>query len=206
MDSAARRILAPLLNRTARMLDQAWLEPNHVTATGLLLGVSGAVAAGLQFWSVALVLWFLSRLADGLDSPLARNRAAAGIPVSGAGGFLDICADFVVYGSTVLGVAFGANQGFGAPMWPFLLVLLSYYVNGSSLLAFSSIAEKAKRPLDDGRSLSFLTSFAGATETILVHTLWLLFPAYAWPLAITWTAIVLADAMRQIVVGYRLLS
>jgi len=41
---------------------------------------------------------------------------------------------------------------------------------------------------------------------MLVHTLWLLFPAYAWPLAIVWTTIVLADAMRQIVVRYRLLS
>ncbi len=106
----------------------------------------------------------------------------------------------------MLGVAFGTSRGFNAPIWPFLLVLVAYYVNGSSLLAFSSIAEKAKRPLDDGRSLSFLTSFAGATETILVHTLWLLFPASAWPLAFVWTAIVLADAMRQIVVGYRLLS
>ena len=206
MDSAARRVLDTPLNRTARMLDQPWIDPNFVTAAGLVIGVSGAVAAGLQFWSLALTLWLLSRLADGLDGPLARSRAAAGNPVSGAGGFLDISADFVVYGSTVLGVAFGTSRGFNAPIWPFLLVLVAYYVNGSSLLAFSSIAEKAKRPLDNGRSLSFRTSFAGATETILVHTLWLLFPASAWPLAFVWTAIVLADAVRQIVVGYRLLS
>ncbi len=188
------------------MLDQPWIDPDHVTAAGLVLGVLGAVAAGMQAWSLALILWLLSRLADGPDGPLARNRAAAGIPVSGAGGFLDISADFLVYGSTVLGVAFGASQGFGAPMWPFLLVLLAYYVNGSSLLAFSSIAEKAGRPLDDGRSLSFLTGFAGATETILVHTLWLLFPAYAWTLALVWTTIVMADVLRQIMVGYRHLS
>ncbi len=179
MDSAARRILEMPLNRTARILDQAWIDPNHVTAAGLVLGVSGAVAAGTQSWSLALTLWLLSRLADGLDGPLARNRAAAGNPVSGAGGFLDISADFVVYGSTVLGVALGTSQGFNAPIWPFLLVLVAYYVNGSSLLACSSIAEKARRPLDDSCSLSFLTSFAGATETILVHTRWLLFPAYA---------------------------
>ncbi len=206
MDSAARRILEMPLNRTARILDRAWIDPNHVTAAGLVLGVSGAVAAGTQSWSLALILWLLSRLADGLDGPLARSRAAAGNPVSGAGGFLDISADFVVYGSTVLGVALGTSQGFNAPIWPFLLVLVAYHVNGSSLLACSSIAEKARRPLDDGRSLSFLTSFAGATETILEHTLWLLFPAYAWPLAIVWTVIVMADAMRQIVAGYRLLS
>ncbi len=168
--------------------------------------MSGAVTAGLQFWSLALVLWLLSRLADGLDGPLARNRAAAGNPVSGAGGFLDISADFVVYGSAVLGVAFGTSRGFNAPIWPFLLVLVASYVNGSSLLAFSSIAEKAKQPLDDGRSLSFLTGFAGATETILIHTLWLLFPAYAWLLALVWAAIVMVDAVRQVVTGYRLLS
>jgi hypothetical protein len=39
-----------------------------------------------------------------------------------------------------------------------------------------------------------------------VHTLCPLFPAYAWPLAIVWTAIALADAMRQIVAGYPPLS
>ena len=206
MDSATRRILESPLDRVARLLDRAWISPNQITAAGLVLGVAGAVAAGLQSWSVAFVLWLLSRLADGLDGPLARKRVAVGIPVSDAGGFLDISADFVVYGTMVLGVAIGTSQEFRAPMWPFLFVLVAYYVNGSSLLAFSSIAEKTGRQVYDGRSLSFLAGFAGATETILVHSTWLLFPAHAWPLALVWAAVVIVDAVHQIVTGYRALS
>ena len=56
MDRAARRVLASPLNRTARMLDQPWIDPNHVTAAGLVLGVVVTATAGPQFLSLALVL------------------------------------------------------------------------------------------------------------------------------------------------------
>ena len=118
------------------------------------------------------MLWLVSRAADGLDGPLARRRRARGVGDAGAGGFFDITADFTVYGATVVGVAIGS----GGPLWPFLLVLLAYYVNGAAFLAFSSIAERSGRTLDDGRSLSFLGRIAEGTETIVVHTLWLLLP------------------------------
>ena len=73
---------------------------------------------------------------------------------------MDITADFIVYGATIVGVAVGATSGHGAPWWPFLLVLLAYYVNGTAFLAFSSIAERTGRTIEDGRSLSFLGGLA----------------------------------------------
>ncbi|MGH2217574.1 hypothetical protein, partial [Enterococcus faecalis] len=86
---------------------------------GLVLGLGSAVAAGLQAWTAALVLWLVSRLADGLDGPLARRRRAAGAPGdAGSGAFFHITADFCVYGATVLGVAIGATRGFDAPWEP----------------------------------------------------------------------------------------
>ncbi|WP_219418705.1 hypothetical protein [Pseudonocardia nigra] len=77
------------------------------------------------------------------------------------------------------------GSGSGGQLWPFLLVLLAYYVNGAAFLAFSSIAERSERTrsadqgrisvrIDDGRSLSFLGGLTEGTETVLVHTLWLL--------------------------------
>jgi phosphatidylglycerophosphate synthase len=121
---------------------------------------------------------------------------------AGAGGFLDITCDFVVYGATVVGVGVGA----GGELWPFLLVLLAYYVNGTAFLAFSSIAERAGRRLDDGRSLSFLGGLAEGAETIAVHTLWLLLPFWAEPIAVVWAAVVAISAAHRIVTGYRSLS
>ncbi|AEF42590.1 CDP-alcohol phosphatidyltransferase family protein [Hoyosella subflava] len=201
-DAPLRRVLEAPLARIAATIDKRWVTPDRLTTSGLVLGLGSAVTAGLQWWYIALVLWLLSRCADGLDGPLARHRQTQ----SGAGGFYDITADFIVYGSTVVGVAVGVSAAFGAPQWPFLFVLLAYYINGAAFLAFSSIAEKTGRTLDDGRSLSFLGGLAEGAETVLVHSLWLLFPMFGWQIALVWSVVVGVSAAQRIVGGYRALS
>ena len=203
LDTAARRVLDRPLARTAAQLDRySWLTANRLTLAGLALGVACAGAAALTWWPTALACWLLSRLADGLDGPLARRRAEPsarrGGSTSHAGGFLDISADFTVYGTTVVGVAVGVG---GSP-WPFVAVLLGYYLNGATFLAFSSIAERSGRTVDDGRSLSFITSLAEGTETIVVHALWLAFPGLAAGLATGWAVIVGISVLQRIWVGY----
>lgn len=206
LDSAARALLDAPLARAARALDRPWLSPDRLTVAGLVLGLGSAAAAAGQLWALALVLWLVSRAADGLDGPLARRRRAAGrLADAGSGGFLDITADFLVYGSGVVGVAVGVTAAHGAPWLPFLAVLLAYYVNGTAFLAFSSIAERAGRQVDDGRSLSFLGGLAEGTETIAVHALWLLLPAVAWQVAWVWAGVVALTAAYRVVVGYRAL-
>lgn len=206
LDTAARRLLERPLDRAAASLDVGWLTPDRLTAAGLVLGLGSAGAAAAGWWSGAAVLWLVSRLADGLDGPLARRRRARGEGDAGAGGFFDITADFTVYGATVVGVALGSSVEIGGgPLWPFLLVLLAYYVNGAAFLAFSSIAERSGRTLDDGRSLSFLGGIAEGTETILVHTLWLVVPWWAPQIAVVWAAVVGVGAVQRIAAGYRAL-
>lgn len=209
LDARLRRRIGPLLDRAAAGLDVPWITPDRLTALNLGLGLASAGLAAAQLWIPALAAWLLCRLADGLDGPLARRRVARRAPGyspdSGRGGFWDISADFVVYGATVVGVAVGATAGSGAPWWPFLLVLFAYYINGSVFLAFSSVAERTGHRMDDGRSLSFLGGLAEGTETILVHSLWLILPAVAWQVAAVWAAIVSVSAAGRIVTGYRLL-
>lgn len=208
LDRAVRAALSRPLDAITAAIDRRWVTPDRITVAGLLIGVASAVAAALQLWWPALALWLVSRIADGLDGTLARRRRAApgGSAAAGgseAGGFLDITADFVVYGATVLGVAIGATSGFDAPWWPFLAVLFAYYVNGTAFLAFSSIAERTGRTIDDGRSLSFLGRIAEGTETIAVHALWLILPFWSWQIAIGWCLFVAVSAVQRIVVGYR---
>lgn len=212
LDRPMRALLEKPVSALAAALDRPGITPDGLTLLGLGVGLASAVAAGLQAWVLALILWLASRVLDGLDGALARRRrAAAAGPGTGAdapseaGGFLDITADFVVYGATVVGVAVGAAAGFDAPWWPFLLVLLAYYVNGAAFLAFSSIAERTGRRIDDGRSLSFLGRIAEGTETIAVHALWLILPFWAAPIAVGWAAVVGLSAVQRMVVGYRAL-
>ncbi|WP_338748184.1 CDP-alcohol phosphatidyltransferase family protein [Janibacter alittae] len=208
-DAAARRLLDRPLSGVAGLVDRPGVSPNGLTLLGLATGLASAVTAAGHLWWWALGLWLFSRLMDGLDGPLARRRHAAAPdrpqvgPPSQAGGFLDITADFVVYGATVIGVAIGATGQFDVDWLPFLLVLFAYYINGAAFLAFSSIAERTGRQRDDGRSLSFLGGLAEGAETIAVHALWLILPAYAGTIATVWAVVVGVSAAQRIVGGFR---
>ncbi|GAA1158070.1 CDP-alcohol phosphatidyltransferase family protein [Nesterenkonia sandarakina] len=217
-DARLRARLAPALDTTAGWLDVPWVTPNRLTGLNLIAGLASAVLAATQLWVPALLMWLLCRVADGLDGPLARRRRAQGSAQgsaqdsgagssasSGQGGFFDICADFIVYGATVIGVAIGTTAAFDAPWLPFLLVLFAYYINGGAFLAFSSIAEKEGKTLDDGRSLSFLGGLAEGGETVLVHSLWLIFPAAAVYIASVWAVLVCLSAAQRIVAGFHAL-
>jgi phosphatidylglycerophosphate synthase len=202
LDARMRPVIAGPLARAAAVLDRPPVTADRLSLAGLALGLAGAAAAAAAWWPAALILWLTSRLADGLDGPLARRRRDAGEADTGSGGFLDITADFVVYGSFVVGVGVGSQ----ASLLPFLFVLLTYYVNGTAFLAFSSIAERSGRRLDDGRSLSFLGGLAEGTETIAVHALWCLLPFWAGQIAWAWAAVVGASAAQRVIGGYRTLS
>lgn len=212
LDARARRYLDRPLSHVARLVDRPQVSPNRLTMLGLVAGLASAGAAAGQLWWWALGLWWFSRVMDGLDGPLARRRRATRHGItdasreSEAGGFLDITADFVVYGATVVGVAIGATGQYDADWLPFLLVLLAYYVNGTAFLAFSSIAERTGRQREDGRSLSFLGGLAEGTETIVVHSVWLVFPGHAGVIAAAWAVVVAASAAQRIVAGFRDLS
>lgn len=210
-DAPLRRRLDNPLRVVAGTVDGPMMTPDRLTILGLLTGLGSAGCAAAQLWWLSLALWVVSRALDGLDGPLARRRAA-GTPrvaageepvASEAGGFLDITCDFIVYGAAVVGVAVGATAGHDAAWWPFLLVLLAYYVNGTAFLAFSSIAERTGRQRDDGRSLSFLGGLAEGTETIAVHAVWLLVPQHAAAIAVGWAAVVAVSATQRVVSGYR---
>lgn len=207
LDRPVRALLDRPVGALAAALDRPGITPDGLTVAGLVLGLGSAVAAALQLWALALALWLVSRVVDGLDGALARRRRADGRHSSDseAGGFLDITADFVVYGATVLGVALGVTAAYDAPWQPFAAVLLVYYVNGAAFLAFSSIAERTGRRIDDGRSLSFLGRIAEGTETIVVHSLWLIAPFWAWQLAVVWAVFVGVSAVQRMVAGYRAL-
>jgi len=176
------------LRAAATAVDRSWVTPDRLTVAGLVLGLGSAAAAATQLWWWSLALWLVSRVLDGLDGSLARlrrerdDRQSRESNDSEAGGFLDIVADFTVYGFTVFGVGIGA-----------------------AFLAFSSIAERTNRQIDDGRSLSFLGRIAEGGETIVVHSLWLMLPFIAWQLALAWGVVVGISAIQRIVVGYRAL-
>lgn len=197
LDSTLRRHLTPGLDRAAAALDARRVRAGAVTGAGLAIGLGACVAAALAAWPLALVLWLLNRVFDGLDGPLARRRGATDL-----GGLLDFVADFVVYGGFVVAVAIAVPDARVACT----VLLAAYLLNNVALLSFASLIEKRGLSMGDERSLRFTPGLTEGTETIAAYTLICLLPGHAATIAWAFAAMVLFTVGQRLVLARRVLD
>jgi phosphatidylglycerophosphate synthase len=198
-DRQLRRATSPVLDRTGAQLAKAGARPGMLTGAGFVLGAGACVAAANRAWAVALVLWLANRLFDGLDGPVARARGSSEL-----GGFLDIVADFAVYGGFVVGVAIGVPSARLAC----LVLLFAYYVSATALLALSSLVERrqASVPARGERSFWFAGGLAEGAETIVVYVLFCLLPGSAEVIAWSFAGAVAVTALQRVALGVHVLG
>lgn len=200
LDRQLRTALGPAADRVARALVDARVPAGALTVLGLGLGVAAAIAAGVTAWGLALALWLASRVADGLDGPVARVAGRQG----DLGGYLDIVADFTVYGAFVVGCAVGQPDARVA----LLVLLATYYVNGATLLALSSAA--ARRGLRigpaDERTHVFTGGVAEGAETILAHSLLVAFPTSMATIGWVFAGMVVVTIVQRVWLAWRVLA
>ncbi len=198
-DSTLRPKIDPALNAMAGRIAAAGVTANQITVLGLVVGALAMAAIAFGWYWLGLALLLLSRLCDGLDGPVARVTGKTDF-----GGYLDIVLDFAFYGLIPLGFILAdphANAIAGA------VLLLSFYVNGSSFLAYAIMAERhglGDLKTDD-KSIFFTTGLAEATETIAVFALMCLFPGWFALLAWVFAAICFYTALSRIVMARRTL-
>jgi len=123
----------------------------------------------------------------------------------------------MVGGCLAWGVLLGWMRLRCASVWPAVLahgslnavagavLLLSFYVNGASFLAFAAIAEKRglTREAHGRRSFLFTTGLAEATETILFFAAFCLFPAWFAVLACVFAAATFWTAGARVILAWR---
>lgn len=192
LDGVARRAIDPFLDRIGKMLAGNGFTANTVSLAGFLIGVAAAAAIinGWLYSGAALIL--LSRLCDGLDGVVARQTGATDF-----GGFLDIVLDFAFYG--MIPVAFAIADPGGNALAAAVLVL-SFYINGASFLAYAALAarrgeETAKR---GRKTIYFTTGLAEATETLAVFLAFCLLPAWFAYVAFGFAGICIWTAVSRV--------
>lgn len=178
LDGWVRHKIDPALNAAAVVISKSPVTPNMITVAGCVIGIGAAGAIAFQHYLLGLALLLVSRLGDGLDGALARITRKTDL-----GGYLDIVLDFVFYGAIPMGFVLSDpthNAIAGAAL------ILSFYINGASFLAYAIMAEK--RGLDTtargSKSLYFTTGLAEATETICIFVAFCVFPS--WFPALAW--------------------
>lgn len=177
LDAPLRRVIDPPLDMLGRALAKTGVSADTVTILGLIIGLLAALAIALGAPHLALWLVLLSRLADGLDGAVARATTRTDF-----GGYLDITADFLFYGTVPLAfvIADPATNGLAGAF-----LLTSFYVNGASFLGYAILAERHGMETSErgSKSLYFTGGLLEGTETILFFVLICLLPGWFAPLA-----------------------
>jgi phosphatidylglycerophosphate synthase len=200
LDRAANAALMPLFQACARSLVRAGVRADAVTLTGFGIGAAAAVAIAMQSYLLGLALLLTSRLADGLDGPVARLTQA-----TDRGAFLDISLDFLFYASIPLAFAIADPT---ANALPAAVLLAAFVGTASSFLAFAALVQK--RGLTSSaypnKGLYYLGGLTEATETLLCFVLMCLWPErFAW-WAYGFAALCALTIATRIVGGARILS
>ncbi|HMQ32075.1 MAG TPA: CDP-alcohol phosphatidyltransferase family protein [Chloroflexaceae bacterium] len=191
-------VLAPLVRGPLRRL-----HPTVVTIAAALVGVAAALAAWQGASLVALGLWAANRVLDGLDGTLARSTGQQ----SDLGAYLDIVLDHVVYVAVPLGLALAA--GTPAAYLALALLLASFYINGASWMYLAALLEKRSAGAQARGELTTVTMPAGlveGAETVVLFTLFLLFPGALVPLFGLMAALVLLTAGQRVAWAARALA
>lgn len=192
LDSFARRLIDPPLNRAGQVIAAKGLSANGVTLIGLGLGLIAALCIALNCAPLALLPLLASRIADGLDGAVARATRKTDF-----GGYLDIAADFLFYGAIPFAFVLmdpASNGVAGA------FLLLSFYVNGTSFLGYAILAEKHghETSAQGQKSLYYSNGILEGTETIIFFVILCLFPASFTPLAWIFGTLCFATAILRI--------
>ena len=198
LDGWARKQIDPLVAPAAAAAARAGIPANAITLASFAAGLAAAasVAGG---WSLAgLVLILLSRFGDALDGAVARIGGKTDL-----GGYLDIVLDFCFYGAVPMGFVLADPAANAVPA---AVLLLAFYVNGSSFLAYAVMAERREpgSGAQGSKSLYFTAGLAEATETIAAFVLACLFPGWFPVIAWVFAAMTLYTALARIALAARM--
>ena len=201
LDAKVTPLIKPLLKPLIKALDSKRVTPNQVTLVGFVIGILAFPFIILNWWNMALGCIILNRVLDGIDGELARYQRSS----SSAGGFLDICLDFLFYASIPLafGIADPAEWGI-----PAMVLLATFIGTGSSFLAFAIAAEKFQidRPQFANKSFYYMQGLTEGTETILVFLAFCIWPQYFATLAYLFAAACAVTVVTRIVGGFSTLD
>ncbi len=200
LDGAVRKLIDPTLDAAGRRVAAYGISANTVTVTGCVVGLAAAFAIWQHAFLIGLVLLLISRILDGLDGSVAKATK-----ITDFGGYLDIVLDFVFYGAIPLGFVLADPMANGVAGG---VLILSFYINGSTFLAYAIMAERHKMvsTVRGEKSLYFTTGLAEGTETIAVLSAMCVFPQHFEVIAYVFAAICFYTALSRIILAGRVFA
>ncbi len=198
LDPFMRRLIDPPLKGVAAIWPRR-VSANQITIFGFVLGVGCFLAIATNSLAAALILLGLSRLADGLDGAVARAQSPSEL-----GAYLDIVADFALWGLLPIGfIILDSDNSVAAAV-----LLSSFSMSMTVFLAFAIMAEKRGLETDaQGRkSIFYVAGLAEGTETIAFFAIVIIWPGAFIPAAFVYAGIVYVSVIGRVASSYSILK
>jgi len=189
MRSVKHKVIGRFAQRVA-----IYSGPMTITLLSLAIGIASAVASAFTLPFLALGLWFLNRITDGLDGEVARIRNEA----SDLGGYIDMMSDVVVYASIPIGIAIAQSD----PSTTFFLFLMvaSFYINISSWTYLAALLEKrGAASASHETAIVMPKGLIEGTETIILYAALIIAPRFIILIAIVATAGALIGTTQRVI-------
>ncbi len=174
------RITTPRILKHLAVLVPQSVSPNTITLLGFIIGLLCILSIITSNYLYALILFGFNRTLDALDGYIARARAND----TKYGFVLDITADFFVYATIPLAMAYEIGTVLSAQIAG--IMIATYYVNAGIWMSLSRVTEKESRGLIEG------------FETILFYAAMLIFPQYFIYIGIVFAILVALTAIIRI--------
>ena len=198
-DLLLRPVKDQVLGPFARAIGRS-VSPMTVTIAALAAGLAAAAFIARGAYGMALVLWGLNRVLDGLDGSLARVQGSQ----TALGGYIDIVLDFVVYAAVPISFVIATPD---ASLALAALVLLgSFFVNAASWMYLAAILEQRNQGASARAELTTITmpeGVVGGTETVVFYALFLLLPRHLVLLFGIMSVLVLASVAQRLIWAVR---
>lgn len=200
LDAYAIKVLNAPLNYFAEKLKKRGVTPDRITLSGFVIGVLSFFLIAMGWYHTGLIFLLANRIMDGLDGALARMTQK-----TDAGGFLDICLDFIFYAGIAAAFAFSDSEKNAIPS---VILIFSFVGTGTSFLAFAIMAEKydLKSITFPHKSMYYIGGLTEGTETILFFIAMALYPKHFPSLAYLFAALCMITTTTRIIAGYKTLQ
>ena len=200
LDPWAIKLVNPPLKACALILKKMDIKPDQVTIAGFGIGLLAFFSLWMNWYKIALFFIIMNRIMDGLDGALAGLTAK-----TDAGGFLDICLDFVFYSAVVAGFALSGPQNNAIPA---VLLLLGFVGTGTSFLAFAVMAQKhdLKSVVYPHKAMYYIGGLTEGTETIIFFAIICIFPGHFPFFAFFFAFLCLITTITRVLSGYATLK
>lgn len=173
IDHVLRSPKEQLLKPIAKSLRK--VHPTSLTLVALSVGLAAALAIALDLYGLALLLWLLNRLLDGLDGELARLFSKQ----TDFGAYLDILVDYAIY--TAIPAALALTNPSPLNLTATIVLLGFFYLNSASWMYLAALLEKRGQGSSNQGERTSITMPKGlieGAETIIFYCLFIVFPAH----------------------------